>query len=195
MKTLGHWVSNTGSINHCFAQTIASAWRSFWANVGRNAFKRFSLALKKKRLSTMVFPIISFRCTRWPWTKTRARRLDAVQRKMIYIVLGIQKYATESPSEFAIRKNRFVSREIGKEDKWSVLWAKRVVSWSEHVSRNTAGACWSSAIAHFRDAADLASRRAQNSSGRPQVRISAGFTSKRWYESAEECKAYMGPAN
>ena len=112
MKVLGHWISNTGSIDYCFRQTIAAAWRSFWGNLGKPQFRRFTIGLKKSRLSKLVFPLISFRCSRWPWTHTKATRLDAVQRKMLSCLLGLRKGSSETLAGFVSRKNRIISAHI-----------------------------------------------------------------------------------
>ena len=147
------------------------------------------MTLRLSRIQRLVFPIISFRLSRWPFNHTRATQLDRVQRNMVGIVLNCQPSETESFDRFCRRKNRLISSQIPT--KWSYVWASRVVSWHAHIVRNTCNNCWSARIASFRDAQELATRRANNSSGRPETRIQSGFASVRWYESVQLASRYI----
>jgi len=187
-RALGHILQPSGSIDGCFATTIASAWRAFWGNIGKAIFRNFQISVKLKRLQSIVFPVISFRLSRWPFTLSKAKALDRVQRKMVGIMLGVRLHPPETFEAFARRKNKLISATINK--KWSVAWASQLISWKQHVDRNTAKCCRAARIAHFRTPAELSELRSLNN-GRPLVRAEAGFTSMRWFESVEHASNYL----
>ena len=107
---------------------------------------------------------------------------------MFGVIARTQKHLDESLRAFVGRKNRLLNETIPQHQRWSFVWAKRVVSWHEHVLRNTNGACWSSQIAAHRNAGELANLRRLNND-RPAVRCAAGFTAKRWYEAVADASA------
>ena len=102
----------------------------------------FHRQLKLKRLDALVFPIINFRVTRWPFSVARAKTLDRVQRKMVGVIINISVMPEESKESFWRRKHKLINSLIPKHCRWSAIWAKRIVCWHEHVQQNGAGACW-----------------------------------------------------
>ena len=193
---LGHIISPDGSIAACFDRTVKHAWRAFWANEGAQCLKPFSLELRLKRLQTFVFPVIAYRMTRWPYQLTAAKRLDALQRRMISIVLNVRMQAEETPDVFTRRRGRLAARYQLRMGSWSGLWAQAVVSWDAHLKRPTNCTSWASKVLHIRSPAELAERRADT--GRPQCRALAGWVCTRWHESvhraASELKCNRGVA-
>ena len=189
-KVLGHTLLHNGSTNGCFQATLASAWKQFWSNVGRPVFRKFSVKLKLRRLSLLVFPIVEFRLARWPFSMSKARQLDSAQRKMVGILLGLRKQLNHVGETFWQQKSAAISKHIGVENKWSNIWATGVVSWSEHIARNSYDACWCAKLSEFLPPDELSQRRSQNS-GRHCVRASNGFASTRWFESVENAKTWL----
>lgn len=141
-KALGHIITPSGSINACFSATMKAAWRQFWANIGRPTFKAFTVRLRLKRLESLVFSVINFCESRWPFSLTKAKSLDRVQRKMVGIIVNISVHPEESRESFWRRKNTLISSFIPKHRRWSAIWAKRSVCWHEHVQ----GQCRSSLV-------------------------------------------------
>ena len=191
MRVLGHTLQCNGSVEDCFANSLRCAWAAFWKNIGRPIFKQFSVSLKMKRLQFVVLPILAFRFTRWPFTLARGRRLDACQRKMVSIILNCKMIAGETPAQFVKRRQRLVSELIGFRT-WSKLWAKRVVSWQDHLNRNTSNACWAAGLLVYRSPDDLAARRRDSCTGRPHTRAVSGYCSARWCESVVLAKQHVG---
>ena len=190
-NSLGHRIEHTGSIQCCFSMTIAAAWRAFWANVGKPCFRSFSVSLKVSRILTLVQPIITFRMSRWPWTQTKAKHLDTIQKRMFQIALGLKPTPDESWSCSVRRRHTRVGEYLPSKKLWSAVWAQRVVNWQQHIDRNTNNACWSARLSNFRSPEELADRRVASSQNRPQVRIAPGFTSKRWSESVSDASDYI----
>ena len=167
----------------------STAWRQLWANRGKPIFKSFRVRLKMKRLNALVFPILNFRLSRWPFSVTKAKRLDHLQRKMVGIVCGVRLLAGESFEVYWRRRNRFISELIGR-NTWSSIWAKRVSTWHDHVQRNTLGFCWSTQLSDCNTHEFLEARRHDNC-GRPHVRSVSGWASARWYESVPVAIKYL----
>ena len=180
----------TGSITACFTATINAAWKQFWANIGKPVFKPCHAQLKLTRLDTLVFPIINFRLSRWPFSIAKAKILDRVQRRMVGVIVNISVMPEDSKESFWRRKNKVISSLIPWHCRWSAIWAKRIVCWHEHVQRNTAGACWAHKLFSFRDPQALADLRTLNY-GRPDVRAASGFTSIRWYEAVHKAMEWQ----
>ena len=107
---LGHILSPDGSISPCLDRSIKQAWKAFWANVGSSCLKPFALKLRLKRLDTFVFPVISYRMARWPYQITAAKRLDALQRKMISILLNLKTNPEDTPEIFSRRRGRIAAK-------------------------------------------------------------------------------------
>ena len=189
-RALGHIIRSDASVDTCMQATLKAAWRQFWANIGKPDFRAFQLGMKLCRLKALVFPVINFRLSRWPFSASKAKQLDRTQRKMVGVLVNVCIKADESRESFWRRRNALVSACIPRNDKWSVVWAKRVKTWSDHVDRNSCGACWASNIAQFCTPVDLSVRRTLNYN-RPAVRAVAGFTSLRWYESVSRANEWL----
>ena len=190
-KALGHFVQYNGSVEICFKNAVNNAWRSFWGNVGKAHFKKFGVSIRLARIKRLVFPVVSYRFVRWPFSKTRAARLDRVQSEMTAIVLGIRKLEGETPQAYAHRRNTHVRNAIPCTDRWSTVWAQRILSWHRHVLRNSMSACWVSKIWHIMTPESLELRRRDNSSGRPNVRCIPGWGALRWTECIVRAKNHI----
>ena len=133
------------------------------------------------RLNVFVLPILSYRWVRWPYTKSLAKRIDILQRKMICIILGVRKLPHESPDAFRRRRGKMAAQTQRKAGLWSNVWGVRQEGWALHVKRNTANASWVAKCSLFMTVHDLQWRRACFS-GRPHVRQCSGYICTRWYE-------------
>ena len=187
-NALGHILTADGAITKCYEQAVRAAWRSFWANVGAACLKRYSVKMKLARLDKFVLPIFRYRWTRWPYQVTMAAQLDALQRRMIGIVLSLRKLTDETPECFVRRRGRASAHVQRTTGQWSKKWAA-VVSWHEHVHRPRNNKAWIAGILHIRTPQELAFRRA--STGRPQCRSLPGFIRHRWFESVEAARSHL----
>ena len=79
MKVLGHFLDDDGSIKSCSDHAFAAMHKSFSSNF-RPGLQKSSKAVKLRFLRTCVCTVASFRWSRWPFTRTNADKLDALQR-------------------------------------------------------------------------------------------------------------------
>lgn len=126
-------------------------------------------------------PLFFFRFVRWPYIRRLPWRIHNLQRRMYSIVPKLHPHAGDSSDQLIRRRNMESAKHQAVNGRWSVLWSTRQASWSEHVVRNTANACWSTTISNFLRFQCLEWRRAANH-GRPLTRNSFGRISQRWYE-------------
>ena len=131
----------------------------------------------------LVCSVISFRLSRWQSCTSKAKSLDRMQRKMVGHILNFKFDPSKSVEANLRSKNKLINQHVHNK-LWSRIWAKRVTSWDEHVSRNTLGYCWSAKLADVMTPKDLAYRRTQNNA-RLDTRSVASFVSLRWYESLQ----------
>ena len=66
---------------------------------------------------------------------------------MVAICIGLRCVANESAEAFVKRRLERVNERVPFKKRWSYIWACRIVSWSQHVFRNTQGQCWSTQLA------------------------------------------------
>ena len=192
MLVLGHILQNDGGVEECFQATIHKAWKAFFTTCGNSLLAKLPIKTRLQSMQRTVTPVIEFRCSRWPFTLTLARRLDAVQRKMIAIILNVHMLSTETPESFVKCCGRLAAshqRQIGS---WSRRWAKRVCDWNDHIRRDRNAACWSHMLLTVRSPDELAQRRQVH--GRPQTRRFPGWCHARWTESVGSA-AYHSQAN
>ena len=73
---------------------------------------------------------------------------------------------------------------------WSVLWARLVWTWADHIVRNREGGCWTSRIRLVRPSFELDSLRSLND-GRPATRFQSGFCPRRWNDSVRMAFSFL----
>ena len=137
-----------------------------------------------------MVPILRFRWRRWPFTITRARYLDRLQRRMIAIVIAVRPLADEECLSFIRRCNRAVStlqRSIGA---WSTQWAQGLVGWDDHLQRANNANTWAAHLRHLLTPEDLECRRMLNGR-RPVTRNRSGWICTRWFEQISCAKTYI----
>ena len=178
------------SYNTCIYKSYSTEWRAFWANIGRPCFNKFGIKLKLHRLKSLVFPILNFRISRWPFSHRWGNLLDRTQRAMIARCLNLKCSTDESFDAFSRRKNRVICQCITPENRWSYVWCTRITTWHAHVMRNTNSSCLSSRIVEIRSPSELEARRRDNNN-RPAVRCFSGFSSTRWYDCVPVAQAYV----
>ena len=94
--------------DHCFCLNTSLG------NIGKATFRNFQISVKLKRLESIDVPDISFKLSRWPFTLSKARALDRVQRKMVSIMLGVRLHPPEAFKAFSRSKNKLISATIKK---------------------------------------------------------------------------------
>ena len=189
MKVLGHWLQNDGATNFCFEESLQSIWRAFFANCAGAEVSRLSMRVRTTLLLRTVTPILRFKWTRWPFTTSKAIQLDAVQRRMIGILLCLRRQRDDPLDVYIRRRGRRAGELQRATGAWSKGWAQAVVNWGEHLKRPRNGATWAAMLAELRSPDELAERRAVNG-GRPRTRSCGGFVRKRWWESVGDAQLW-----
>ena len=131
-----------------------------------------------------------FRTSRWPFNKTLATRLDAIQCKMVRHVIRIPPLAHESSDTFHRRASKAVKHICRERGLWSVRWARAVISWGCHIIRNSSESVWCYPLLSIRTRCELEARRTEFS-GRPGTRAQSGFIRKRWPDSLPAAMEYL----
>ena len=97
---------------------------------------------KMRLLDKATKPILLFRISRWPFQSTRAHQLDAVQRRMLAIPMGMRVADGQDPAVFRRLRAKEAAKMQAQVGKWSALWASKVVSWHEHLERPRNADTW-----------------------------------------------------
>ena len=76
-------------------------------------------------------------CAAWNLRESDIKKLDATQRSMFRIMLGIKKRDDETLGEFCHRRNGAITQFMLKYgvQPWSVTYVKRRFSWAGYVAR------------------------------------------------------------
>ena len=93
-------------------------------------------------------PVASYRMSRWPYQVHSAKRIDRTQTKMIGILMNFRMQTGEDPAAFVRRRNRAAAQVANNPGRWSAIWRKRVVDWSEHLERERNQHSWAAKILH-----------------------------------------------
>ena len=194
MRCLGHWLSPDGSVTVDSQNTIASMWKCFYANLN-GGLRTSSKATKLRFLDACVRPLAAWKWARWPWQKTAATRLDQTQTHMIAILCPVQPRPREEPLEFFRRRSLLTGRIAAAAGRWSKSWAKAVVGWHGHYTRDHAGCKWAPAISAWHDREWLAERRLRhtgaNKTTRTNTRATQSRVHVRWLDGLEAAKAVI----
>ena len=133
--------------------------------------------------------------------KSVAVALDRTQNRMLALLIPSQRLPGEDLDSYCRRRARTANRAGAAGGHWSTLWAKRVVSWQDHLDRHPEHLC--SRLLKVQDANWLQHRRAQYvgsgmsagrntpSAGRTGTRCTGGRPQKRWDESIAVCKTML----
>ena len=119
---LGHQIEFDTCTKTCVSSAFRCAWGAFWNNICKSLVKHCPKQVLLSRLTVFVLPIFSYRGVRWPHTKSLAKRIDTLQRKMICIILGVRKLPHESPDAFRRRRGKMAAQTQRKAGLWSNLW-------------------------------------------------------------------------
>ena len=186
---LGHIIQSTGGCDQDFAATTRALWRSFFANAGKFGNRRLSLQCKLKLLSRATVPHLDGHSARWPFAQSRANQLNKLQRKMLAVCIPVVSYAEESAESYCWRRNKVISDVQSRMGKWSVRWARKQLSWCEHLCRDRNDWSWGAKLLSVRTPDELAIRRAQL--GRPQTRTVPSWCASRWRECIDNAKTHV----
>ena len=193
---LGHIVSLENSTSECWRVTRKAMWSSFWKNAGAldtatNTAKKLAL------LRRWTLPRLEFVMPRWAFTKDRANDLDKLQLKMISKLVRITRDRAEDRKSYFGRRDQVCETLAEQSGRWSVLWADRLLRWSDHLRRERNAGSWASKLLRTEDAAWLRLQRlpfvcAARSllAGATATRVLAERPKARWEEALDAALAH-----
>ena len=76
-----------------------------------------------------------WKLSRWPFQKTIAVKLDALQCKIVCYLIKFKWIPSESLDAYCRRRATHVRNLCQELSSWSELRAKRVIDWSDHIQR------------------------------------------------------------
>ena len=136
-------------------------------------------------------PVLNFRNTRWPFTKTLADQENRTQRLMLARFVKIERQPCEELANYCRRKMRSVGNLARHQGLWGTEHAKRVIAWADHLERPQNHKSLASQLFLWHDAEWLQRRRVESGVMRPATRASSGFLPKRWDESLQNARTYL----
>ena len=83
LSCLGHIVSDDGGIRNDWNQTKIRMWKVFWKNSGNSRIGTCKFETKLSLLLRSVFCTVNWKFSRWPFAKSVAIELDAMQVNMV----------------------------------------------------------------------------------------------------------------
>ena len=138
MNVLGHMVQYDCGIGACWHSTRAGLWGAYWKNAASCEARNLGFVAKASLLQRTVVAKFAWKLSRWPFQKTVAVELDALQCRMVCYLLKCPRLAHESIDSYCRRRARDARNLCKQVGFWSELWAKRVVDWNDHVQRGGA---------------------------------------------------------
>ena len=187
---LGHHLTATGSIQLCVDTTIKQLWACFWKNIGGRDLAKIPIKYKLVLMQRSLEPLLRYKMARWPFQETVAKRLDKLQRRMIGIALHVAKREDETPEQYVRRRGRTAAAHQTSFTSWSVLWARLIVSWHDHILRPRNQGSWATRLTDVKSPEELAWRRACFAS-RPATRTQSGWCCRRWWEGVQYAKLHL----
>ena len=149
-------------------------------------------------LKRSVKPILSFRNTGWPWSKTLADAQNRTQRMMLAHFVRVERRTEEDDATFHRRRMRVIAGLAREQGLWGRAHAERVVAWSKHLRRPRNGHSLAAKLYCWHDANWLQARRRDNDIGgvdRPGTRLSSGPVPIRWDESVNRASEALNTGN
>ena len=194
-KVLGHLVSSDASPWPCWRATEKSMWAAFWANCVGSCTRGLDFADRCKLLNRCVRPVLFFRNTRWPFTRTLADSQNRVQRQMLGYFFKVERMPCEDDAHYNRRRMRQISYLARQYGTWGHAHAQRVVDWAEHLKRPHNSASPAAQLYAWRGPHWLHARRLDPDVGsgmhRPGTRSSPGPVVRRWDESVPDAREYV----
>ena len=178
---LGRLVSNSGSLAAPYAMAERKMWGGFWGNAGSRRARHLPVSQRCILIDRAARPHFEFQCAAWPAQKLYADKIDALQRKMHAIILGIKRQPCETTQQYNRRRSRSISKHLRQS--WSQIWFRQCVKWAAHLDRHPD--LWPSKLLQFQSSRWLESRRLAVGSqsvlaGKTCTRSQRAHVERRW---------------
>ena len=136
LNMLGHFVAFDGGVSADWALTKPRMWAVFYKNSGSYKVQGGDIETKLSLLLRTVFCTVNWKFSRWPFQKTVAVEMDAMQVNMVSMISRVPKNDSEDWVTWVRRRRRLARNVCGRIGFWSEAWAKRTIEWHEHIQRH-----------------------------------------------------------
>ena len=201
---LGHYLSDNGHLWYAWSEVKKRVMAALFAKFRCCNISVLTLEGIAAQIDLHLWPIVSFRSNNWPFCKHIADAMDALQTLAISLAAAIPPMDGEPVSEFHRRRAKTAGVAAAARGRWSLRWAKQVMSWDEHVRRNSTGRLWGAAVLELRPDSWLRQQRRRfvpfisraihplsDEAGRLGTRARRGQPAKRWEEGASDAREYV----
>ena len=168
-------------------------WSAFWGNCVGPCTRGLGVDQRCRLLDRSVRPVLHFRNTRWPFTKTLADHQNRTQRHMLAHFVRVERLPCEELPNYNRRRMRTIGNLALQRGIWGNEHAKRVVAWADHLERAQNASSLAAQLFLWRDQLWLQQRRIDSGVMRPMTRALSGFLPKRWDESIQDARCFSEP--
>ena len=127
-------------------------WGAFWANCVGQKCQGLSVAQRCRLLDRTVKPVLSFRHTRWSWSKSLADAQNKTQRQMLAFFVHLERWPDEDAAGYNRRRMRAIGSLARQHGTWGEDHARRVVDWAQHLLRERNSRSLASQLYRWHDA-------------------------------------------
>ena len=136
-KVLGWPIQDNGGYREVWHLMVRKAWGAFWGNCRCRNWNKLGVFRQMALLSRSVEPFMRWYLRSVLATHYKMQRLDALQRRMVSIVIGAFRYPRESWKSFCSRRSRAATKYIQEHSHWwSRDWACGNIKWLQHLERD-----------------------------------------------------------
>ena len=196
LNMLGYLLDANGGCSSNFSATKDALWRSFFANAAHSLISRHE-AHQYAMIRRSSLPVLRFHATFMNFTPTRAKGLDCIQVSMFRKMLSVRMQPGQTWSEHRRDKDIVAGLKAKVFGRFSVVWAKCLVKWSEHVARSPE-TFWPRILSTFHDPSWLRAQRLPYVSfhrsleaGGTATRVLNCAPKVRWDQSITNARAWM----
>ena len=136
MQPLGHVVHHRGRVQAAAKPTFRSMWGVFFKKMTGKRVDYLAVEQRVVELNRHIWPILAYRCSGWPTNKAITDAIDAIQTKMVGLLLRVAPWPDEPIGEFLRRRGKSASALISSTFRWSEGQMTRFVNWFRHCQRN-----------------------------------------------------------
>ena len=109
------------------------------------------------QVDKFLLPVMRTRWIGWPFGKSIAERINALQNRLIGALLDVRMLSDEDLPKFM----HLASALAAAQGTWSTRWAADIKRWDAHCRRNSSGVIWTNGLLRMASSSDLQRRRAQ----------------------------------
>ena len=96
-------------------------WAAFWGNCVGPGTHGLTLRQRCQLMNRSVRPVLFFRNTRWPFTKSLAEEQNRVQRLMLARSCHVQPWPGEDPAFYNGRRMRIIGALAREQGAWGTV--------------------------------------------------------------------------